>query len=164
MKKFFKLVCCTLLITLFISCGSSDESIVKKYLPGSYSRVHKKDSEIGFGYLKELNIKHLKGNEYRISCVGNDSTSGYINGPSKTEIKTPDVFDFEISSITLNQKSDSISKYYIKGFVTNVIENGTTYSFANKGINYTGSITLIIGKNEVQALVAGNSIPAVRKK
>ncbi|MGY0395371.1 MULTISPECIES: hypothetical protein [unclassified Fusobacterium] len=154
----------TFTILSLIGCSGSDESTVKKYLPGNYTIVHKKDSEIGFGYLKELDIKHLKGNEYRISCVGNDSTSGYINGPSKTIVKTPDIFDFEISSITLNQKSDSVSKYYIKGFVTNVIENGTTYSFANKGVNYTGSIILTIGKNEVQALVAGNSIPAVRKK
>ena len=160
MKKFFKLVCCTLLITLFISCGSSDESIVKKYLPGNY----KINSETGSRYFKELNIKHLKGNEYRISCIGNDSISGYINGPSKTIVETPDIFDFEISSITLNQKSDSISKYYIKGFVTNVLENGSTISYADNGINYSGAIILTIGKNEVQALITGKTIPAIRKK
>ncbi|WP_300356921.1 hypothetical protein [Fusobacterium sp.] len=163
MKKFFKLVCCTLLATLFISCGSSDESIVKKYLPGTYTQ--KQDLKSNFGYYTEYSVKHLKGNEYRISCVSNDTVYRNNDGSIKERIeKTPDVFDFEISSITLNQKSDSISKYYIKGFVTNVIENGTTYSSANKGINNTGAITLTIGKNEVQVLVAGESIPVVRKK
>lgn len=150
----------TFAILTLVGCGGSDESTVKKYLPGNY----KINSETGFRYFKELDIKHLKGNVYRIKCVGNDSTSGYINGPSKTIVETPDVFDFEISSITLNQKSDSVSKYYIKGFVTNILENGSTISYADFGINHTGAVVLTIGKNEVQALVTGKTIPAVRKK
>ncbi|WP_291259321.1 hypothetical protein [Fusobacterium sp.] len=150
----------TFTILSLIGCSGSDESTVKKYLPGNY----KINSETGFRYFKELDIKHLKGNEYRIKCIGNDSISGYINGPSKTIVETPDVFDFEISSITLNQKSDSVSKYYIKGFVTNILENGSTISYADNKINYAGAIILTIGKNEVQALITGKTIPAVRKK
>ena len=56
----------TFTILSLISCGGSDESTVKKYLPGNY----KINSKTGFRYLKELDIKHLKGNEYRIRCIG----------------------------------------------------------------------------------------------
>lgn len=165
MKKFFKLVCCTLLATLFISCGSSDESIVKKYLSGSYSREHKKESEVGFGYDKEITIQHLKGNEFRFTCIGNDRIYRNNDGSIKERIeRTPDVFDYEISSITLKEKSDSVSKYYIKGFITNVVSDGTTHSHANYGVNHSGSVTLIVGKNSVEIMMPGSSLSTIRKK
>ena len=159
MKKSLKLCGALLLSTLLISCGSSDESTVKKYLPGTYTRELKKGEMVGFGYNKELTIKHLKKNEYRITCQGNDTL---VWGEVKE--LTPDTFDFEISSIKLKQKSDSISEYSIQGFVTNIVADGTTVSYAEEGINSTGGITLIIGKNTVEALVWGNSFSSIRKK
>ena len=159
MKKSLKLCGALLLSTLLISCGSSDESTVKKYLPGTYTRELKKGEMVGFGYDKELTIKHLKKNEYRITCQGNDTL---VWGEVKE--LTPDTFDFEISSIKLKQKSDSISEYSIQGFVTNIVADGTTVSYAEEGINSTGGITLIIGKNTVEALVWGNSFSSIRKK
>lgn len=159
MKKSLKLCGALLLSTLLISCGSSDESTVKKYLPGTYTRELKKGEMVGFGYNKELTIKHLKKNEYRITCQGNDTL---VWGEVKE--RTPDTFDFEISSIKLKQKSDSISEYSIQGFVTNVVADGTTTSYAEDGINSTGGITLIVGKNTVEALVWGKSFSSIRKK
>lgn len=159
MKKNLKLCGALLLSTLLISCGSSDESTVKKYLPGTYTRELKKGEMVGFGYNKELTIKHLKKNEYRITCQGNDKV--FLG---EIEVLTPDTFDFEISSIKLKQKSDSISEYSIQGFVTNIVADGTTVSYAEEGINSTGGITLIIGKNTVEALVWGNSFSSIRKK
>ncbi len=159
MRKSLKLCGALLLSTLLISCGSSDESTVKKYLPGTYTRQLKKGEMVGFGYDKELTIKHLKKNEYRITCQGNDTL---VWGEVKE--LTPDTFDFEISSIKLKQKSDSISEYSIQGFVTNIVADGTTVSYAEEGINSTGGITLIIGKNTVEALVWGNSFSSIRKK
>lgn len=155
MRKLLKIAIFTLLTILFISCGNSDENEVKKYLPGTYTRQVKEGEPIGFGYFKEITIKPLKGNEYRISCIGNDWYG---------EIKTVDIFDMEISSIKLHEKSDSIQKYYIKGIVTNVVIDGTTSSYADEGINYSGAIELIIGKNNVEILIIGNSISSVRKK
>lgn len=159
MRKSLKLCGALLLSTLLISCGSSDESTVKKYLPGTYTRQLEKGEMVGFGYDKELIIKRLKGNEYRITCQGNDTL---VWGEVKE--LTPDTFDFEISSIKLEQESASIKKYSIKGFVTNVVADGTTVSYAEEGINSTGGITLIIGKNTVEALVWGNSFSSIRKK
>ena len=156
MKKSLKLIFGILLSVLFISCGSSDEKIVKKYLPGTYTRYDINDKEpVAFGFYKELTIEHLKGNEYRITGTGRD-----WYGKSKT----PDTFDFEISSIELNGKSDSVSEYYIRGFVTNVIANGTSYSYADQGVNYKGGITLIIGKNTVEAKISGLGLSSIRKK
>ena len=146
-------------ILALIGCGSSDEDTVKKYLPGTYTRELKKGELVGFGYNKELTIKHLKGNEYRITCQGNDSIVW-----GEVEVLTPDTFDFEISSIKLKQKSDSISEYTIQGFVTNIVTNGTTISYADQGINYKGGITFIIGKNTVETLIWGNSFSSIRKK
>lgn len=159
MRKSLKLCGALLLSTLLISCGSSDESTVKKYLPGTYTRQLKKGEMVGFGYDKELTIKHLKKNEYRITCQGNDTL---VWGEVKE--LTPDTFDFEISSIKLKQKSDSISEYSIQGFVTNIVADGTTVSYAEEGINSTGGITLIIGKNTVEALIWGDSFSSIRKK
>lgn len=159
MRKSLKLCGALLLSTLLISCGSSDESTVKKYLPGTYTRELKKGEMVGFGYKKELTIKHLKGNEYRITCQGHDKV--FLG---EVEVLTPDTFDFEISSIKLKQKSDSISQYSIQGFVTNVVVDGTTISYADEGINSTGGITLIVGKNTVEALVWGDSFSSIRKK
>ncbi|SKA10900.1 hypothetical protein SAMN02745174_02570 [Cetobacterium ceti] len=149
-------------VLVFVSCGSN-ESAVKKYLPGNYSQLNKEKKSIGFGYYKEVTIKHLKGNEYRINCTANDMKY-YIDRKLTKVVKTPDIFDFEISSVTLKQKSDSIAKYYIDGFVTNIIENGTTFSEADRGINSVVIISLTIGKNEVEALIGGKSLPAIRKK
>ena len=160
MKKSIKIFFGILLAILFISCGSSNESVIEKYLPGTYTRQHKEGEDIGFGYNKELTIKHLKGNEYRITCIGNDRH--YSSG--KIEVLTPDTYDFEISSIELEQKSDSISEYYIRGFVTNVIEDGTTYSYADSGVNKDGAITLVIGKDIVEAKIAGKTLSSIREK
>ena len=146
-------------ILALLGCESSNDDIVKKYLPGTYTRELKKGELVGFGYNKELIIKHLKGNEYRITCQGNDSITW-----GEVEVLTPDTFDFEISSINLKQKSDSISEYTIRGFVTNIITNGTTTSYADQGINYTGGITFIIGKNTIETLIWGNSFSSIRKK
>lgn len=159
MRKSLKLCGALLLSTLLISCGSSDEDTVKKYLPGTYTRQLKKGEMVGFGYNKELIIKRLKENEYRITCQGNDTL---VWGEVKE--LTPDTFDFEVSSIKLEQESASIKKYEIKGFVTNIVADGTTVSYAEEGINSTGGITLIIGKNTVEALVWGNSFSSIRKK
>ncbi|WP_288875334.1 hypothetical protein [uncultured Fusobacterium sp.] len=159
MRKSLKLCGALLLSTLLISCGSSDEDTVKKYLPGTYTRELKKGEMVGFGYNKELIIKRLKGNEYRISCQGNDKV--FLG---EVEVLTPDIFDFEISSIKLEQESASIKKYSIKGFVTNIVADGTTASYARKGVNGTGGITLIIGKNTVEALIWGDSFSSIRKK
>lgn len=159
MRKSLKLCGALLLSTLLISCGSSDESTVKKYLPGTYTRELKKGEMVGFGYNKELIIKRLKGNEYRISCQGNDKV--FLG---EVEVLTPDIFDFEISSIKLEQESASIKKYSIKGFVTNVVADGTTISYADEGINSTGGITLIVGKNTVEVLLWGDSFSSIRKK
>lgn len=159
MRKSLKLCGALLLSTLLISCGSSDEDTVKKYLPGTYTRELKKGKMVGFGYNKELIIKRLKGNEYRISCQGNDKV--FLG---EVEVLTPDIFDFEISSIKLEQESASIKKYSIKGFVTNIVADGTTASYARKGVNGTGGITLIIGKNTVEALIWGDSFSSIRKK
>lgn len=159
MRKSLKLCGALLLSTLFISCGSSDEDTVKKYLPGTYTRELKKGEMVGFGYNKELIIKRLKGNEYRISCQGNDKV--FLG---EVEVLTPDIFDFEISSIKLEQESASIKKYSIKGFVTNIVADGTTASYARKEVNGTGGITLIIGKNTVEALIWGDSFSSIRKK
>lgn len=160
MKKSLKLFFGILLSVLFISCGSSDEKIVKKYLPGTYTRQHKEGESIGFGYNKELTIKHLKGNEYRITCLGNDRH--YSNG--EVETLTPDTYDFEISSIELTQKSDSIAEYYIRGFVTEIIGNGTTISYADFKMNHSGGITLIVGKNIVEVKISGTGLSSIRKK
>lgn len=46
----------------------------------------------------------------------------------------------------------SIQKYYVKGIVTNVVADGTTSSYADEGINYSGAIELIVGKNNVEIL------------
>ena len=159
MKKSLKLIFGILLSVLFISCGSSDEKTVKKYLPGTYTRELKKGEMVGFGYDKKLTIKHLKKNEYRITCQGNDTLVW-----GEVRELTPDTFDFEISSIKLKQKSDSISEYSIQGFVTNVVEDGTTVSYAEDGVNSTGGITLIIGKNTVEVTIAGKHFSSIREK
>ena len=163
MKKGFKLLIGVMLLLSLISCNS-DESTVKKSLPGVYTRDIPKGEPIASGYDKEVIVKHLKGNEYRISCTGNNSYSSNSNGEEFVETHTPDVFDFEISSVKVKQKSDSISEYSIQGFVTNVVENGTTISYADDGINNDGGITLIIGKNTVEILIWGNSFSSIRKK
>ena len=145
-------------ILALIGCGSSDEDTVNKYLPGTYTRINIDDKQpVAFGFYKELTIKHLKGNEYRITCLDRD---WHWN----EEKPTPDTFDFEISSITLNEKSDSINKYYIKGIVTNIVHNGSSFSYADQGINYSGAITLTIGKNEVEAQISGVGLSSIRKK
>lgn len=168
MKKNLKLCGALLISTLLVSCGSSEEKTIEKYLPGTYIKQHKKGESIGFGYHKEINIKNLKGKEYRITCIGNDSTSYDRDENSKIievkDIRTPDVFDMEISSITLNQKSDSIEKYYIRGFVTNVISNGTTFSAADEGVNNSVSINLIVGKDTVEVNLGADALYSARKK
>lgn len=170
MKKSIKIFFGILLAILFISCGSSNESMVEKYLPGTYTRNNRVEGEPDFeSYFKELKIEHLKGNEYRLICIGKDEWSSKYDDNLGRRIDTlepgtPDIFDFEISSIELEQKSDSISEYYIRGFVTNIVENGTTISYAESGINYKGAITLVIGKNTVEAKVAGKTLSSVREK
>ena len=168
MRKSLKLLFGILLTMLFISCGSSDESVVEKYLPGTYTKERKEGEKAPFGFYKNLTIEHLKGNEYRITCQDRDDEDvRFIGGErvvTKITQETPDIYDFEISSIKLKQKSDSISEYSIEGFVTNIIENGTTISYANREVNYSGGMTLIIGKNTVEVLVWGNSLSSVRKK
>jgi major membrane immunogen (membrane-anchored lipoprotein) len=155
MRKSLKLCGALLLSTLLISCGSSDEDTVKKYLPGTYTRHHKEGESIGFGYHKEITIKHLQGNEYRISCISNDK---------KNFTFTPDVFDFEISSINLNQKTDSVEKYFIKGIITNIVSDGTTFSAADNGINNTNILNFVIGKNTVEVNLGGNGLLSIKKK
>lgn len=145
-------------ILALIGCESSNEDIVNKYLPGTYTRIDIDDKQsVAFGFYKELTIKHLKGNEYRITCLDRD---WYWN----EEKPTPDTFDFEISSITLNEKSDSVSKYYIKGIVTNIVNNGSSFSYADQGINYSGAITLTVGKSDVEAQISGVGLSSIRKK
>ncbi|MCF0171911.1 MAG: hypothetical protein HUJ87_15575 [Fusobacterium varium] len=153
MRKLLKIAIFTLLTILFISCGNSDENEVKKYLPGTYTRQVKEGEPIGFGYFKEITIKPLKGNEYRISCIGHDKEA------------TQDVYDIEISFIELKEKSDSVQKYYIKGIVTNIVTDGKwTISSADFGVNESEIINLIIGKDIVEVLNGGNSISSIRKK
>lgn len=168
MKKKLNLCTALILSTLLVSCGSTEESTVKKYLPGTYIKQHEKGENIGFGYHKEITIKNLKGNEYRITCIGNDKTRYARDENSKVievkDIKTPDVFDIEISSISLNQKSDSVEKYYIEGIVTNIVSNGTTFSAADKGINNTAILNFVIGKNIVELNLGGNALYSTRKK
>jgi len=113
MRKLLKIAIFTLLTILFISCGNSGENEVKKSLPGTYTEQVKEGEPIGFEYFKEIIIKHLKGNEYRIiSCIGHDREA------------TQDICDIEISFIELKEKSDSVQKYYIKGIVTNIVTDG----------------------------------------
>lgn len=165
MKKSLKLCGALLLSTLLISCGSSDESTVKKYLPGTYIReIGKEKRNKSKYYYKELTIKHLKGNEYRITCLSQDDIYYTLNKEVIIKNETPDTFDIEISSIQLNQESDSIKQYYIKGFVTNIVSNGTTFSYADQGINKTTGMTLLIGKNTVEVTIAGKDISSIRKK
>ena len=166
MKKSLKLCGALLLSTLLISCGSSDEDTVKKYLPGTYTRILNKEDKRGVGNYsnKEITIKHLKGNEYRITCLDQDDIYYTFDKKVVVEARTPDTFDFEISSITLNQKTDSVAKYYIKGIVTNIVSNGTSFSDADEGINSTSILDLIVGKNLVEVTLGGNDISSIRKK
>lgn len=168
MKKSLKLIFGILLSVLFISCGSSDEKIVKKYLPGTYIKERKEGEIIPFGYDKEIKIKHLKGSEYRVTCIGNDHVyrTRDENGRKIEKItpKTPDVYDFEISSITLNQETESVKKYFIKGIVTNIIEDGTTFSDADNGVNDTVILNFVVGKNIVEVNLGGYGPLAVREK
>lgn len=165
MRKSLKLCGALLLSTLLISCGSSDEDTVKKYLPGTYIREigKEKRNKIRY-YYKDLTIKHLKGNEYRITCLSQDDIYYTLDKEVIIKNETPDTFDIEISSIQLNQESDSIKQYYIKGFVTNIVSNGTTFSYADQGINKTTGMTLLIGKNTVEVTIAGKDISSIRKK
>lgn len=166
MRKSLKLCGALLLSTLLISCGSSDESTVKKYLPGTYTRVLNKGDKRGVGNYsnKEISIKHLKGNEYRITCLDQDDIYYTLDKKVIVEARTPDTFDMEISSIQLNQESDSIKQYYIKGFVTNIVSNGTTFSYADQGVNKATGMTLLIGKNTIEVRIAGKDISSIRKK
>lgn len=161
-----KLICGALLSVLFISCGSSDQDTAKKYLPGTYTRVLNKEDKRGVGNYsnKEITIKHLKANEYRITCLNQDDIYYSLDKKVIIEARTPDVFDIEISSITLNQETDSIKKYYIKGIVTNVVSNGTSFSDADEGINVTSILYLTVGKNLVEVTLGGTNISSIRKK
>lgn len=160
MKKTIKIFFGILLTMLFISCGSSNESMVEKYLPGTYTRQHKEGDDIGFGYDKEIIIKHLKGDKYRVTCIGNDRH--YSSG--EIEVLTPDTYDFEISSITLSEKTNSVSKYFVEGIVTNVVEDGTTFSDADDGVNESTILDLVIGENVVEVMLGGSSLSSIRKK
>ncbi|MGY0395029.1 hypothetical protein [Fusobacterium sp. SYSU M8A802] len=151
----------TFAILTLVGCGGPDESTVKKYLPGTYTRETEPKNTAY--YYKEITIKHLKGNEYRITCLDPDDIS-YIDKKVVVTPSTPDTFDIEISSIQLKQESNSIKQYYIKGFVTNIISNGTTFSYANQGINKTTGMTLVIAKDIVELTVAGKDISSTRKK
>ena len=165
MKKSLKLCGALLLSTLLISCGSSDESTVKKYLPGTYIReIGKEKRNKSKYYYKELTIKHLKGNEYRITCLSQDDIYYTLDKKIIEKVETPDIFDFEISSIEVNEKSDSVSEYYIWGFVINVVEDGTTFSYANQGINEKIGLKLLIGKNTVEVTIAGKHFSSIREK
>lgn len=159
MKKSMKLFG-ILLSVLFISCGSSDEDVVKKYLPGTYTRELKEGEKAPYGYDKEINIEHLKGSEYRITCVRNDMH--FSNG--EVMVFTPDIYDFEISSITLNQETENVKKYFIKGVLTNVVEDGTTSSDADEGVNDTVILNFVVGKNIVEVNLGGYGPLAVREK
>lgn len=164
MEKSLKLCGALLLSTLLISCGSSDEDTAKKYLPGTYTRQVEKEKRHKIRYYyKEIAIKHLKGNEYRITCLSQDDIS-LKHGQEIIKNETPDTFDIEISSIQLNQDGDSIKEYYIKGFVTNIVSNGTSFSYADQGINKTTGMTLLIGKNTIEVTMAGKHISSIRKK
>ena len=163
MKKSLKLFFGILLSVLFISCGSSDEKIVKKYLPGTYTREVEKSQRHKF-YYKKLAIEHLKGNEYRITCQDKDDIYYTLDKKIIEKVETPDIFDFEISSIEVNEKSDSVSEYYIWGFVINVVEYGTTFSYANQGINEKIGLKLLIGKNTVEVTIAGKHFSSIREK
>lgn len=166
MRKSLKLCGALLLSTLLISCGSSDQDTAKKYLPGTYTRVLNKEDKRGVGNYsnKEITIKHLKANEYRITCLNQDDIYYSLDKKVIIEARTPDVFDIEISSITLNQETDSIKKYYIKGIVTNVVSNGTSFSDADEGINVTSILYLTVGKNLVEVTLGGTNISSIRKK
>lgn len=150
------------IVLVFVSCGSN-ESTVKKYLPGNYSQLNKENKKTAFGFYKKIDIKHLNKSVYRINCVDRDDIE-YIDGKRTKVIKTPDIFDFEISSVTLKQKSDSVAKYYVQGLITNIVKNGTTISSADEGINESILMYLTVGKNEVEVLVIGVGLPAIRKK
>ena len=168
MRKSLKLLFGILLTMLFISCGSSDESVVEKYLPGTYTRELKEGEKAPFGFYKNLTIEHLKGNEYRITCQDRDDEDvRFIGGErvvTKVTQETPDIYDFEISSITLNEKTDSVSKYFIEGIVTNVVENGKSFSDADEGVNESTILDLIIGKNVVEVTLGGKSLSSIRQK
>ena len=150
-------------ILALIGCESSDEDTVKKYLPGTYTRETVPKNQANY-YYKEITIKHLKGNEYRITCLDPDEIYYSLDKKVIVTPRTPDVFDIEISSIQLKQESDSIKQYYIKGFVSNIVSNGTTFSDVENGINNTSIINLIIGKNIVELTFAGHNISSTRKK
>lgn len=160
MRKSLKLLFGILLTMLFISCGSSDESVVEKYLPGTYTRELKEGEKAPYGYDKEIKIEHLKGSEYRVTCVRNDMH--FSDG--EVMVFTPDTYDFEIGSITLEEKTDSISKYFIKGIVTNVVEDGTSSSDADDGVNDTVILNFVVGKNIVEVNLGGYGPLAIRKK
>lgn len=150
-------------ILALIGCGSSDKDIVNKYLPGTYIRETVPKNQANY-YYKEITIKHLKGNEYRITCLDPDEIYYSLDKKVIVTPKTPDIFDIEISSIQLKQESDSIKQYYIKGFVTNIVSNGTTFSDAENGVNNTSMIDLIIGQNIIELTFAGHNISSQRKK
>ena len=80
------------------------------------------------------------------------------------EIYTPDIFDIEISFISPIQKSGSIKEYYINSFVTNIIQDGTTFSDADSGVNSKNIIKLLVGKDTVEVKVVGESLSSIRKK
>ena len=157
-KKLFSIL---LLSSLMLGCGFSEESTVKKYLPGTYTRNHKTGDDIILGYYKELKIQKLSSNEYRISCIKNDELDR--NGKI-LEIYTPDIFDIEISSISPIQKSDSIKEYYINSFVTNIIQDGTTFSDADSGVNSKNIIKLLVEKDTVEVKVVRKFLSSIKKK
>ena len=111
-----------------------------------------------------LSGRGSQGNEYRITCLDPDEIYYSLDKKVIVTPRTPDVFDIEISSIQLKQESDSIKQYYIKGFVSNIVSNGTTFSDVENGINNTSIINLIIGKNIVELTFAGHNISSTRKK
>lgn len=156
MKKIFKLCSILFLSGLVVSWIFSAEYTVGKFLPGTYIRYSNGKYLTTERSYKELMIKHLQGNKYRISY--NDFE---YNGKNKT----PNIFDFKIDSINLKGKRDSIEKYHLSGTVTNIISNGATAFNDKFRVNSSGIISLTVSKNIIEVkLMELTKFSYIRKK
>ncbi|MGL5569259.1 MAG: hypothetical protein ACRDB9_08455 [Cetobacterium sp.] len=158
MKKILNITVLCLMSFIFFSCGSPEqkaEKEVKKYLQGTYTLTGEKNGH----YFKEITIKHLEKNIYRISCTYKDEILKDRFGKETGEIrtKTPDIFDVDIYSFETKGNSDSIQEYVVKYYVTNVVENGTTISSANYGIGENSGLEIKIFNNKVGVIFWGMS-------
>lgn len=156
MKKLFKLCGILFLSALVVSYVFSTEYIVGKSLPGTYIRYSNKNYLTTERSYKKLIIKHLQGNEYRISSKVLEH-----NGKNKTL----DIFDFKIDSVGLKVKRNSIEKYHLKGTITNIISNESIAFNDKLRVNSSCIISLIVSKNIIEIkLMELTKFSYIRKK